>query len=446
MGLICLSLRRLDNGGALKSIMFGTSGVRGVVGEKVTTDLALRVGAAVGEDAGTVTVGRDTRVTGKALEDAVVSGVLSAGADVERVGVAPTPAVVRHADDRALVVTASHNPPEYNGFKPWNADGTAYDAEQRAAVENRVKSEKEPVDAASFGDVRRFDGVLREHADAVMEAVGEADVRVVVDGAGGAGSHVTPRVLRRLGCDVVTVNCDYDGTFSARLPEPTEENLDDLKDAVRAYNADIGLAHDGDADRVAAVDASGEYVEPDSLMALFARYEGADEVVAPVNTSTVVDEVAEVRRTAVGDVNVAAELKRNGGGFGGEPSNNWIFPGETLTPDGVLAAAKVAALASEKPLREQVEELPPRFVRRGNFDVANDRKDEVMGGVEERASERYGEYSAVDGVRVGVDGGWFLVRPSGTEPKVRVTAEGETDERADEVYDAATSVLKEAME
>ena len=176
--------------------MFGTSGVRGVVGEKVTTDLALRVGAGVGEDAGTVTVGRDTRVTGKALEDAVVSGVLSAGADVERVGVAPTPAVVRHADDRALVVTASHNPPEYNGFKPWNADGTAYDAEQRAAVENRVKSEKEPVDAASFGDVRRFDGVLREHADAVVEAVGEADVRVVVDGAGGAGSRVTPRVLR----------------------------------------------------------------------------------------------------------------------------------------------------------------------------------------------------------------------------------------------------------
>jgi phosphoglucosamine mutase len=426
--------------------MFGTSGVRGVVGEKVTTDLALRVGAAVGEDAETVTVGRDTRVTGKALEDAVVAGVLSAGADAERVGVAPTPAVVRHADDTALVVTASHNPPEYNGFKPWNADGTAYDAQQRAAVEKGVESGHTSVEADEFGEEKEFDGVLREHADSVVDAVRDADVRVVVDGAGGAGSRVTPRVLRRLGCDVVTVNCEYDGTFSARLPEPTDENLDDLKDAVVAYDADLGLAHDGDADRVAAVDSSGEYVEPDSLMALFTRHEGAEEVVAPVNTSTVVDEVAEVRRTAVGDVNVAAELKENGGGFGGEPSNNWIFPEETFCPDGVLAAAKVAALASEEPLRESIDALPPRFVRRGNFDVAEKRKQDVMNGVEKKARDEYGDYSAVDGVRVEVDGGWFLVRPSGTEPKVRVTAEGETDERVEEVYEAATSLLKEAME
>jgi len=425
--------------------MFGTSGVRGVVGEKITTDLALRIGAAVGEDADTVTVGRDTRVTGKALEDGVVAGVLSAGADAERVGIAPTPSVVRHADDTALVVTASHNPPEYNGFKPWNADGTAYDGEQRGVVEERVESGASSVDAESFGEERRFDGVLREHGDAVVDAVAEADVRVVVDGAGGAGSRITPRVLRRLGCDVVTVNCEYDGSFSARLPEPTDENLDDLKDAVVAYDAELGLAHDGDADRVAVVDSSGEYVEPDSLMALFARFEGADEVVAPVNTSTVVDEVADVRRTAVGDVNVAAELKQNGGGFGGEPSNNWIFPDETLCPDGVLASAKVCALATEEPLRRQIDALPPRFVRRGNFGVADEDKPCVMDGVGERARDEYGDYSAVDGVRVGVDGGWFLIRPSGTEPKVRVTAEGETEERADEVYETATSLLEEAI-
>jgi len=427
--------------------MFGTSGVRGVVGEKVTTELALRVGAAVGEDVGELTVGRDTRLTGKALEDAVVSGALSAGADVKRVGVAPTPSVVRHADEAALVVTASHNPPEYNGFKPWNADGTAYDAEQRARVEDRVESGGgAPVDADRFGDERAFDGVLREHADAVVGTVGSADVRVVVDGGGGAGSRITPRVLRRLGCDVVTVNCAYDGTFSARLPEPTDENLGDLKEAVVAYDADLGLAHDGDADRIAAVDSEGEYVEPDSLMALFARFEGADEVVAPVNTSTVVDEVADVRRTAVGDVNVAAELKENGGGFGGEPSNNWIFPGETLTPDGVLAAAKIAALASEEPLREQIGALPERYVRRENFDVPDERKGAVMESVESEVRDRYGDFSAVDGVRVGVDGGWFLVRPSGTEPKVRLTVEGETEERADEVHNEAASLVGEATE
>jgi len=425
--------------------MFGTSGVRGVVGEDVTVELALRIGAAVGEDTEVLTVGRDTRQTGKALEDAVVSGALSAGADVERVGIAPTPTVVRHADDTALVVTASHNPPEYNGFKPWNADGTAYDEEQRAAVEERVRSEEGAADPSGFGKERVVDDVLGQHADAVVEAVGSADIRVVVDSAGGAGSRITPRVLRRLGCDVVTVNCEYDGSFSARLSEPTDEHLDDLKEAVVAYDADLGLAHDGDADRIAAVDASGEYVEPDRLMAIFALWEGADSVVAPVNTSTVVDEVADVRRTAVGDVNVAEELKRGGGGFGGEPSNNWIFPDETLTPDGVLAAAKLVALATEKPLGDRLDELPPRFVRRGNFEVADERKEDVMSEVERRAEEEYGEYTAVDGVRIEVDGGWFLVRASGTEPKVRVTAEGETADRGDEVYEDAVGLLEDSL-
>jgi phosphoglucosamine mutase len=428
--------------------MFGTSGVRGVVGERITTDLALRIGAAVGEDAETLTVGRDTRTTGRGLEDAVVAGALSAGADVERVGIAPTPTTVRYADDTSLVVTASHNPPEYNGFKPWNTDGTAFDADQRAAVERRVKADGTGslVGAGEFGDERTVDDAVKRHADSVVDAVAEADVRVVVDGGGGAGSRITPHVLRRLGCDVKTVNCEYDGSFSARLPEPTDENLDDLKDAVVAYDADVGLAHDGDADRVAAVDSSGEYVEPDRLMALFALWEGAKRVVAPVNTSTVVDEVAEVTRTAVGDVNVAAEIKQNGGDFGGEPSNNWIFPDETLCPDGVLAGAKVCGLASERSLRERIDDLPPRYVRRGNFDVAEERKADVMSGVAERAEKEFGEFSTVDGVRVEVDGGWFLIRPSGTEPKVRVTVEGETEGRADSVYDEATSILKEAME
>ena len=426
--------------------MFGTSGVRGVVGELITTDLALRIGAAVGEDAETLTVGRDTRETGKGLEDAVVAGALSAGADVERVGIAPTPTTVRYAEDTSLVVTASHNPPEYNGFKPWNADGTAYDADQRAAVERRVESEHRSVRADEFGDDRTVDDSLTRHADSVVETVADADVRVVVDGGGGAGSRITPRVLRRLGCDVKTVSCEYDGSFSARLPEPTDENLDDLKDAVVAYDADVGLAHDGDADRVAAVDSSGEYVEPDRLMALFALWEDANRVVAPVNTSTVVDEVADVKRTAVGDVNVAAELKENGGDFGGEPSNNWIFPDETLCPDGVLAAAKVCALASEKSLRERIGDLPPRYVRRGNFGVADDRKARVMIEVGSYAENEYGEFSSVDGVRVEVEGGWFLIRPSGTEPKVRVTAEGETEESVEDVYEEATDILREAMD
>jgi len=426
--------------------MFGTSGVRGLVGEKITVDLAQRIGAAVGEDAEELVVGRDTRLTGRALEDGVVSGALAGGADVTRVGVAPTPTVVRYADDRSLVVTASHNPPEYNGFKPFHADGEGYVGDDRDAVERRTRRGIEPVKASDFGDERTVGDAIKRHADSVVDAVGSADARVVVDGAGGAGSQITPEVLRRLGCDVKTLNCRYDGSFSAHLPEPTDEHLTDLKEAVVSYDADLGIAHDGDADRAAVIDSNGDYLEPDGLMALFALHEGASEVVAPVNTSTVVDEVANVRRTAIGDVNVVAEIKRNGGDFGGEPSNNWIFPDETYCPDGILAAAKACAIASERPLRERLDELPSRQVRRGNVGVAEEAKEEVVASIGETASKKYGEYTDVDGVRVQTDDGWFLVRASGTEPLMRITVEAEEQERVDELYAEASKLVEDAVD
>jgi len=419
--------------------------VRGVVGEKITVDLAQRIGAAVGEEVSELVVGRDTRKTGCALGDGAVSGALAVGADVTRVGVAPTPTVVRYAEDTSLVVTASHNPPEYNGFKPFHADGSGYVGEDRDGVERRTKRGIEPAEASEFGDETAVSDAVEKHTDSVVDAVGTADVRVVVDGAGGAGSQITPDVLRRLGCDVKTINCRYDGSFSAHLPEPTDEHLTDLKEAVIAYDADLGIAHDGDADRAAVIDSDGDYVEPDGLMALFALHEGASEIVAPVNTSTVVDEVTDVRRTAIGDVKVVAEIKRNGGDFGGEPSNNWIFPEETYCPDGVLAAAKACAIASERPLRKHLEELPSRQVRRGNVGVKEDEKEPVIASIGETVSQEYGEYTDVDGVRVQTGDGWFLVRASGTEPLVRITAEAEKERRVEELYDEASDLIKNAI-
>ncbi|MDY6779648.1 MAG: phosphoglucosamine mutase, partial [Halobacteria archaeon] len=254
-----------------------------------------------------------------------------------------------------------------------------------------------------------------------------------------------PHVLRRLGCDVLTINSQYDGRFPGRLPEPTDENLGDLKNAVVSTDADLGVAHDGDADRTAAVDRDGEFVEPDRLLAMLAEHEGTDEVVAPLNTSMVVDSVVDVIRTKVGDVYVSEKLKKTDGVFGGEPSNSWVFAEETLCPDGVLAAAKICEMASEEAITDRLDGLSDYEVRRTSHGCENAMKEDVMRRVEESVSEEFGEYTDVDGVRVETGEGWFLIRPSGTEPLIRVTAEAETEESADSLLEEAEEVLKEAL-
>ncbi|MDY7081114.1 MAG: phosphoglucosamine mutase, partial [Halobacteria archaeon] len=231
-----------------------------------------------------------------------------------------------------------------------------------------------------------------------------------------------------------------------RRPEPTDENLADLKKAVISMDADLGIAHDGDADRTAVVDENGEHVEPDRLLALFARHESASRVVAPLNTSMVVDEVVEVERTKVGDVYVAQRLKETGAAFGGEPSNSWIFPDSSYCPDGVLAAAKVCEMVDEtKNIGELAGELPSYEVRRGSIECSNDRKQEVMRRVFESVSQEYDDYSDLDGVRVDTGDGWFLIRPSGTEPLIRITSEASDAETAERLFTEAREILEDSL-
>ncbi|MFB6283253.1 MAG: phosphoglucosamine mutase [Halobacteria archaeon] len=423
--------------------MFGTSGIRGVVGEDITPKLALKVGAAIGEPSEKVTVGRDTRLTGSGLENAAVSGITSRGADVELLGIAPTPTVARYADGNSLVVTASHNPMEYNGFKLWNPDGTAFDEEQRKETVSKIREGVATEPPERFGDVTKQEDAIDKHVEEVVGSISvEGSLKVVVDGGSGAGSRVTPKVLREIGCEVVTINCNPDGTFPGRLPEPTEENLGDLKEAVVAADADLGVAHDGDADRTAVVDSTGSYVQPDRLMAVFAESVDADEVVAPLNTSMVVDHVADVTHTKVGDVYVAEKLRETEAPFGGEPSNSWIFPRQTFCPDGVYAAAKAAEIASRNPFSERLQELPEYVIERGSLECDEERKAEVMDQVREDVCTEFDEYSTVDGVRADTEDGWFLVRPSGTEPLIRVTAQADSGKLADELYSYAEDVLR----
>jgi phosphoglucosamine mutase len=433
--------------------LFGTSGIRGPVGETVTADLALSVGRALGVTCDRVVVGRDPRSSGEYLQAALTAGCQESGTDVIDVGVAPTPTVARAVGwqdaDAGVSVTASHNPPEDNGLKLWQPSGQAFDAELRSEIEERLA--EDAFDPAAWDETGALDSwePHARHADAIRENIDQPiDSHVIVDVGNGAGG-LTPDVLESLGCHVETLNAQPDGAFPGRPSEPTAENCRSLSTLVAESDADIGIAHDGDADRMRAVAGDGTYLSGDVLLAIFSRAAASpgQRVAVPVDTSlAVADYLAEidvsVEYTPVGDVYVADAAQADGVAFGGEPSGAWIWPDRTLCPDGILAAARAVALDAEKSLGQRAQEVPTYPIRRDSIEV--DDKTAVMERIEAALGDEYDDVTTLDGVRVDLGDGWFLLRASGTQPLVRLTAQARDDDRLDAVFDIAYGHLESA--
>ena len=432
--------------------MFGTSGIRGPVGEAVTADLALRVGRALGAETGRVVVGRDARDSGAMLVDALASGCRELGTDVVDVGLAATPTVARAVGwtgaDAGVSVTASHNPPPDNGLKLWQPSGQAYDAAGRERIAARVEA-GDP-DLRPWDDLgsRETADVADRHVAALVGAVDPLELSVAVDLGNGAG-RVTADALVELGCRVATLNGQPDGRFPGRPSEPVPEHCTALSTLVAEGEYDLGIAHDGDADRTRAVAGDGTFLSGDALLALFAAAaaDPGERVAVPVDTSLAVadylaDRDVDVTRTPVGDVHVAEAASEPDVAFGGEPSGAWIWPEETLCPDGPLAGVRVAGLTAAEPLEARLERVPSYPIRRANLEV--DDRHAVMDRVEATVTERFDDVETLDGVRVGTGEGWFLVRASGTQPLVRVTAEARQPDRADALLADAREIVEDA--
>ncbi|ESP88611.1 phosphomannomutase [Candidatus Halobonum tyrrellensis] len=439
--------------------LFGTAGVRGSAEERVTPELALDVARAVGAaareaDDREFVVGRDGRVTGPALASAVEAGLESAGADVLRVGQVPTPALAfASRGRRGVMLTASHNPSPDNGIKLF-VDGVEYGGPAEDDVEARVAAGTPPARWDEWGDATR-DGVLADYRDAVTGyAAGfGADpdgVRVAVDCGNGMASVVTPQVLRELGADVVTLNANVDGHFPGRGSKPTAETLSDLRAFVRGGGADLGVAHDGDADRLVVVDADGELVHEDTVVAILAeryvRSADADDpvVVTTPNASGRIDERVEaaggrVERVALGYLHDGIAAAREAGGdvvFAAEPWKH-VHPAFGGWIDGVVSAAVVTRLVAESGLAALRDPVTERPYRKESVSCPDDAKEAVMARVGDALPAAFPD-ADVDteyGVRLTFpDASWTLVRPSGTEPYVRVYAESdEVEALADEV-------------
>jgi phosphoglucosamine mutase len=430
--------------------MFGTSGIRGPVGDEVTADLALGVGRALGIDTDRVVVGRDPRESGDFLTDALAAGLCESGTDVVDLGLAATPTVGRAVAwedaDAGVSVTASHNPPADNGIKLWQPSGQAFDADLRETIADRVRTADTALAAWDEVGRRTATDATDRHREALVDSVSlDESLSVVVDVGNGAGG-VTVDALTSLGCTVETLNAQPDGSFPGRPSEPTAENCQSLAALVGESDADLGIAHDGDADRMRAVTADGEFLSGDVLLALFGRAAASagDCVAVPVDTSlAVADYLAEAgietTRTPVGDVYVAEAASDPDVAFGGEPSGAWIWPTETLCPDGPLAACKVAALAAERPLADRAADIETYPIRRTSVKVGD--KQAVMSRLTARVQEEYDDVATLDGVRVDVGDAWFLLRASGTQPLIRVTAEARDADRAAEVFAEAEALL-----
>lgn len=432
--------------------LFGSSGIRGLANKEITPELALKVGHAVGTLHGSAIIGRDPRTSGEMIEHALVSGLLSAGCSVTRAGMVPTPtlAFAARRHDCGLMVTASHNPPEYAGIKFWNRDGRAFDSKQQDELESLIKNEDWKT--ASWDDIGKVyfgTDIIEEHSAHILNNMGKASLKVVVDCGCGAASVLTPYVLRKMGCEVITLNCQPNGHFPARKPEPVDETLGVLKSTVTASGADLGIAHDGDADRMMAVDNHGRFVSGDKMLAFFALREAKKAIAVPVDTSRVIDDLLsgiKISRTKVGDVYVAEELNKIGGEFGGEPSGAWIFPKLSFCPDGIYAAARlVEIIEKEGKFSALLGAIPEYPIKRGAFPCVDKNKaiTKIARKLEETPYLNTGTFNTLDGIRVDLKDGWILVRPSGTEPKIRITVE--SMERCDELYNMASEIIMEAI-
>ena len=440
--------------------LFGTSGIRGKIGSEVTSELALKVGKALAtylNYEGTVVIGFDTRTTNKMLEQALTAGLVEGGIDVIKLNMVPTPlvgyATEKLGADAGVMITASHNPSQYNGIKLWNANGMAYTPEQEKEIEDLYYSEE-------FGETRwdhigsivYNEEIKNQYVNDLVNAVDiKPGFKVVIDCACGAGSEISPIAFRKAGCDVITLNSQVDGFFPGRNPEPNDANLGSLKKAVVATGSDLGIAHDGDADRMITVDETGKVSDFDKLLALVSKGFGGT-VVTTVDAGICMDEAmaevgGKVVRTPVGDVSVAKSIIEEDAKFGGEPSGTWLHPDFCMCPDGLLSGLRLAELVShEGKLSELLSQFNDYPHKRDKVTCSKEAKVKVMENMEDLLKDAFDDIeniNTIDGVRITFDdGSWVLVRPSGTEDYVRITLEAKTEERAEFISKTCKEIIE----
>lgn len=451
--------------------LFGTTGVRKVYGEEFDLEMALNLGRSLGTflGKGTVVIARDARTTGLMVADALTAGVLSTGVNVVRAGIIPTPTlafITKHLGfDAGLMVTASHNPPKYTGVKFWSRNSMGFTSTEESRLEEIYNSKGFKVaNWDELGKESRLESAVDEHIETLLMrcdagAIRSKEFRVIVDPGNGSACVHTPYLMQRLNCHVVTINGQLDGHFPGRQSEPDEESLGDLIQMIQKTGADLGIAHDGDADRVVFVTEQGEVIRGDRTIALLAQQammQAKDSrVVTTVDSSFALDETVvkaggKMIRTPVGDIQVAMKVAEVNAVIGGEACGVFIFPEVHLAPEPFLAACRVLELMATtgKSFGELIAAVPQYPLLKRKIDCPNEKKQPVMKALIDLLPERMTgvkQVLTVDGLGITLEKGWVLVRPSGTEPVIRITCESQTKESVEEITRTVEAVVQSSI-
>ena len=435
--------------------IFRAYDIRGIFGRDLTPEVAAGIGAALGTiDPGDFLVGGDIRSSTLALKMALAAGIASTGCDVNDVGIVPIGAALYACWSRkktTVYVTASHLPPEWNGFKVCGRNALYYSSRDIERIRDAYLSgEFKRADWSSVGRIGQ-EPILEEYAEHLKRYMHASGLKIAIDCGNGAAALVAPRLFREAGHEVVELNCEIDPAFPARGSEPEPEKLGDLCRAVIEEEADLGMAFDGDGDRVVFVDDRGRVLAAEQAAIVMLEGGVKGDVVANVECSGVLEDYVRsyggrVHWVPVGHTFMIRGVIESGAVMGVERSSHYAVPLNPFVGGGIIAA--IYLVESLCKIGRKISEVVPRVrpLKRRRIPVDDAVKFQVAEMAERMILERYERVVTIDGVRVDLEDGWFLVRPSNTEPVIRVTSEGVTEERAEELAELAEKIVLRALE
>ncbi len=432
--------------------LFGTNGIRGVFGQDFTLEFIHDITLSIAEyfKGGPIIVGYDGRDTSPIIAKVVCSALNYAGLDCNNAGLNPTPcleyATKKLGYTGGIMITASHNPPQYNGIKPIASDGVEISREDELVIEDIYFTKKWKNNSSKFGSTTKKNSAIKEYLDGIKSQVDsskilEKKLKVVLDLGNGAQSVTASKLCEELGCRVITINEKIDGSFPGRGSEPTPENLSELSDTVKKTSADFGIAFDGDGDRSLFCDNKGLILTGDKSALLLSKYilekNPNATVVTCINSGSSIEKIAaisnaKVIRTKVGSVEVSRKMVLTNAVIGFEENGGFMFGKHNQVRDGAMTMALVLELLAktDKTISELIDDLPPSFTTKTKISCSRDDAQKIIN----KLNEEYPESDTTDGIKITFDEqNWVMVRPSGTEPIIRVYAEGSSKEKLEKL-------------